>query len=96
MAFALSCLFFFLLENSKFNEVWWQTPEIPTLEKQKQEDPEFEASLENIVRPYLKTLSDLGFCLLMNLKFIVLSPFGSEHLHSLWEESPTPIILEPN
>lgn len=35
------------------NRAWWYMPEIPTLMKLKQEDPEFQASLDYMAGPCL-------------------------------------------
>jgi hypothetical protein len=41
------------LIEEKMNRAWWYMPEIPTLMKLKQEDPEFQASLDYMAGPCL-------------------------------------------
>jgi hypothetical protein len=43
------------LRGGTHSWAWWYTPVIPALRKAQQEDCKFEASLDYIVRPCLKT-----------------------------------------
>jgi hypothetical protein len=41
-------------KNNKISQVWWCTPVIPALRRLRQEDGEFQASLDHRVRPGFK------------------------------------------